>query len=130
LTPPPPLPHPSSICPHLSLFPIVKAFSFGLADIVAREGESAAAAAVRILCPDPALHSNVIFGVKRAVTCETAMQETKVFEGLWGQDAHLAAFATALRKNKSGSYSGKRLRHCLNAPIVFSTNTFHAFIHW
>jgi hypothetical protein len=78
----------------------LQALSLGLADIVAGVGESSVAAAVRVLCSDPTLDSNVIFGVKRAVTAATAMQEAKVFEGSWGQGAHLAAFATALRKNK------------------------------
>ncbi len=101
--PPPPTPLPILfLAPSLStsFFATFQAVSLGLADIVAGEGESAVAAAIRILCPYPALDSNVIFGVKRAVTAATAMQEAKVFEGLWGQSAHLAAFATALRKNK------------------------------
>jgi hypothetical protein len=105
----PPSPPPPPPCPSSSLFyhfrllfvcATLQAVSLGLADIVAGEGESSVAAAVRVLCSDPTLDSNVIFGVKRAVTAATAMQEAKVFEGLWGQGAHLAAFATALRKNK------------------------------
>jgi len=67
--------------------------------MLAAEGETAAAAALRHLCPSPPLHPRVIFGAKRAVRARNAGEETRVFEGLWGEGAHSAAFATAL-KNK------------------------------
>jgi len=80
-----------------SLF-LQQAFSFGLADMLAADGETAAAACLRLLRPNPPLDARVIFGAKRAVCAGSAAEETRVFEGLWGQGPHAAAFAAALKK--------------------------------
>ena len=65
--------------------------------MLAADGESAAAAALRHLRPiDPV----VMIAAKRAVNAMTAVQETRVFEGVWGQVAHADSFAAVLRKSK------------------------------
>ncbi len=73
------------------------ALSFGLADILAADGEAAAAAAIRLLRPVDPL---VMLATKRAVNALSAEEETGAFEGVWGKGAHMAAFAAVLSKNK------------------------------
>jgi hypothetical protein len=78
-------------------FQLKQALSIGLADMLAADGESAAAAALRHLRPiDP----RVMLAAKRAVNAMTTVQETRVFEGVWGKAAHAESFSAVLRKSK------------------------------